>query len=260
MVARRISRRRFLAAGATVGGAAAIAIYGRRGGVTSSGALDGAETLTMSTQRFLLSPSSLAPEFTEADISSQPRPNGSINPQEPQYVALAANNFADWRLKVGGLVEQRTDFTLSDLRSFPSRTQITRHNCVEGWSFIAKWKGVQLSRILDQVRLKPEARYICFICADHVPGTVEFAGVYYESVDLEDAYHPQTILAYDMNDGTLPIAHGAPVRLRVERQLGYKSAKYIMYAWAVDRLNALKATGRGGFWEDYSRYEWYAGI
>jgi DMSO/TMAO reductase YedYZ molybdopterin-dependent catalytic subunit len=259
MVARRISRRRFLAVGATVGGAAALAIYARGHGVSSSGALDGAETLTRNTQRFLLSPSSLAPEFTEADIST-PRANGSTNPMEPQYVDLAAKNFVDWRLKVGGLVEQPSLYSLDDLRAMPSRTQITRHNCVEGWSYISKWKGVQLARVLDQVKLKPEARYIVFICADHVPGTVSFAGVYYESVDLEDAYHPQTILAYELNDQVLPIAHGAPVRVRVERQLGYKSAKYIMYAWAVDRLNALKTSGRGGFWEDYSRYEWYAGI
>jgi DMSO/TMAO reductase YedYZ molybdopterin-dependent catalytic subunit len=259
MAARRISRRRFIAAGVTLGGAAALTIYARGRGVSSSGALDGAETLTMSTQRFLQSPSSKAPEFAEADISPAPRANGSTNPEELEYVTLAANNFADWRLKFGGLVERPADFSLADLRAMPSRAQITRHNCVEGWSYIAKWKGVQLGHVLDQVKLQPEARYICFICFDHVPGTV-LAGVYYESVDLADAYHPQTILAYEMNDKPLPIAYGAPIRVRVERQLGYKSAKYIKYAWAVDRLNALKATGRGGFWEDHSRYEWYAGI
>jgi DMSO/TMAO reductase YedYZ molybdopterin-dependent catalytic subunit len=259
MAARRISRRRFLAAGATVGVAAALAVYARGRGVSSSGALDGAETLTMTTQRFFLSPSSMAPEFTEADISPKFRANGSTNPTEAAYVALAANNFADWRLKVGGLVEQPLQLSLADLRAMPARTQITRHNCVEGWSCIGKWKGVQLARIFDEAKLKPEARYIVFICADHVPGTL-LGGNYYESVDLEDAYHPQTILAYDLNDQPLPIQNGAPVRLRVERQLGYKSAKYVMYAWAVDRVNALKPTGRGGFWEDYSRYEWYAGI
>jgi DMSO/TMAO reductase YedYZ molybdopterin-dependent catalytic subunit len=258
--ARRISRRRFLAAGVTVGAAVALGTYARGRGVTSSGALDGAETLTMTTQRFFLSPTSLAPEFTEADISAQPRANGSTDPQELQYLRLVANNFADWRLKCNGLFLKRWEYALDDLKTFPARTQITRHNCVEGWSFIAKWKGVQLARILDQIGLKPEARYIHFVCVDHVPGTVEFAGVYYESLDLEEAYHPQTILAYEMNDKPLPIAHGAPIRLRVERQLGYKSAKYIMYLVATDRLNALKATGRGGFWEDYSRYEWYAGI
>ncbi len=260
MAARRISRRRFFAAGATIGGAAALAVYARRRGVSSSGALDGAETLTMSTQRFLLSPTSLAPEFNVSHVSTAPRSNGSTNPSEPAYLAASANNFADWQVRLGGLIEQPTRLSLADLRAMPSRTQVTRHNCVEGWSYIAKWKGVQLGKVLDLAKLKSEARYIIFICYDHVPGTVEFAGVYYESVDLEEAYHPQTILAYDMNDQPLSVRHGAPLRVRIERQLGYKSAKYIQYIWAVDRLNALKATGRGGFWEDYSRYEWYAGI
>jgi DMSO/TMAO reductase YedYZ molybdopterin-dependent catalytic subunit len=249
-----------LAAGATLGTAAALGVYAKGRGISSSGALDGAETLTMTTHRFLLSPSSLAPEFTEADISPTPRANGSTNPVEDKYLALAANNFADWRLKVGGLVEERMDLSLSDLRAMPSRTQITRHNCVEGWSYIAKWKGVQLAHLLDLVRLKPEARYIQFLCYDHVPGTIDLGGVYYESVDLEDAYHPQTILAYDMNDKPLPTAHGAPIRVRIERQLGYKSAKYISFVWATQSLNSLKASGHGGFWEDYSHYEWYAGI
>jgi DMSO/TMAO reductase YedYZ molybdopterin-dependent catalytic subunit len=260
MVARRISRRRFLAAGVTVGGAAALAVYAKGRGVSSSGALDGAETLTMTTQRYVLSPTSLAPEFSEADISPQFRANGSTNPTEPAYVALAANGFADWFLRVGGLVEKPALYSLEDLRGLPSRTQITRHNCVEGWSCIGKWKGVQLATLLGHVTLKPTARYIVFICADHVPGTLSLAGTYYESVDLEDAFHPQTILAYEMNDQPLPIAHGAPLRVRVERQLGYKSAKYINYVWATDRKDALKPGGRGGFWEDYSRYEWYAGI
>ena len=214
----RISRRRFLAGGALVGDAAALGIYSRRTGVTRSGALNGAETLAMSTQRFFLSPSSLAPEFSEAEIAPKFRVNGSSNPDDPAYVALAANNFVDWKLTVGGLVEQPVTFNLAELRSLPSRTQITRHNCVEGWSCIGKWKGIQLARVLDSAKLLPTARYIIFICADHVPGTLSLAGPYYESLDLEDAYHPQTILAYDLNDKPLPIANGAPVRLRVEER------------------------------------------
>jgi DMSO/TMAO reductase YedYZ molybdopterin-dependent catalytic subunit len=206
-----------------------------------------------------LSPTSLAPEFTEAQIGT-PRANGSTNPMEPAYLALAANNFTDWQVRLSGMFDAPQRLSLANLREMPARTQITRHNCVEGWSYIAKWKGVQLARVLELAKPKPEARYIVFIAYDHVPGTVEFAGVYYESIDLEEAYHPQTILAYDMNDKPLSIAHGAPLRVRVERQLGYKSAKYIQHIVAVDRLNALKITGRGGFWEDYSRYEWYAGI
>src|SRR5262245_60739203 len=130
MAARRISRRRLLAAGATVGGAAPLAAYPRGRGVSSSAALDGAETPTMTTPRIFQSPSSLAPEFTAADISATQRANGSTNPTETQYTALAANSFVDWRLKVGGLVEQPMQLSLDDLRAMPSRTQITRHNCV----------------------------------------------------------------------------------------------------------------------------------
>jgi len=117
---------------------------------------------------------------------------------------------------------------------------------------------VQLSALLDRARLKRNARYIVFYCADNLFATGDDKDKYYESIGLEDAYHPQTILAYEMNDQTLPIAHGAPLRLRVERQLGYKMAKYVMRVEAVDDL-AKTGGGRGGFWEDLG-YEWYAGI
>jgi DMSO/TMAO reductase YedYZ molybdopterin-dependent catalytic subunit len=136
----------------------------------------------------------------------------------------------------------------------PSRTQITRHDCVEGWSCIGKWKGVQLSHLLDQAKLKPEARYIVFHCADTLYGEA----LYYESIGLADALHPQTILAYEMNDETLTVPHGAPLRVRVERQLGYKMAKYIMRVEAVESFADLFG-GNGGFWEDRG-YEWYGGI
>jgi DMSO/TMAO reductase YedYZ molybdopterin-dependent catalytic subunit len=148
--------------------------------------------------------------------------------------------------------------SIAELRAMPSRTQITRHDCVEGWSCIGKWKGVQLSALLDRARLKPNARYVVFYCADNLFATGDDKDKYYESIGLEDAYHPQTILAYDMNGETLPIAHGAPLRLRVERHLGYKMAKYVMRVEAVDGLAKIGG-GRGGFWEDLG-YEWYAGI
>jgi DMSO/TMAO reductase YedYZ molybdopterin-dependent catalytic subunit len=148
--------------------------------------------------------------------------------------------------------------SLSDLRSMPSRTQITRHDCVEGWSCIGKWKGVQLSTILAKVGLRPKAKYIVFRCADSLEQTLDGSGKYYESIAIEDAYHPQTILAYEMNDVPLPVAHGAPLRLRLERQLGYKMAKYIMEIEALESFADI-GRGRGGFWEDRG-YEWYAGI
>ena len=172
--------------------------------------------------------------------------------------AHAANGFADWKLVVGGLVEQKLELSLADLRAMPSRTQITRHDCVEGWSCIGKWKGVPLSALLETAKLKPDARYIVFYCADDLGGTGTEDGKYYESIALVDAFHAQTILAYEMNDQTLPVPHGAPLRLRVERQLGYKMAKYVMRIEAVDEIAAIRG-GRGGFWEDLG-YEWYAGI
>jgi len=220
--------------------------------------LDSGETLTRVAQRALLGPKALAREYGEADLSKEFKANGSTDPQEPDYLAHAKNGFADWKLAVGGLVEQPLELSLDELRAMPSRTQITRHDCVEGWSCIGKWKGVPLSAVLDKAKLKGNARYIVFYCADNLFDTGEEKDRYYESVGLVDAFHPQTILAYEMNDQTLPVAHGAPLRLRVERQLGYKMAKYVMRIEAVDEIATIRG-GCGGFWEDLG-YEWYAGI
>ncbi len=213
---------------------------------------------TLNAQRAVIGPNDLAPEYTEADLSPQFRANGSTSPDSPEYVALSANGFADWKLKVDGLVENPAEYSLADLRAMPSRTQITKHDCVEGWSCIGKWKGVPLKQVLDQVRLKPEARFLVFHCADELEKTLDGSGIYYESIGLEDAHHPQTILAYEMNDAVLAIPHGAPLRLRVERQLGYKMAKYLMRIEAVDSFAGISG-GHGGFWEDRG-YEWYGGI
>jgi DMSO/TMAO reductase YedYZ molybdopterin-dependent catalytic subunit len=215
-----------------------------------------AEGLTRRAQRGLLDRKALAREFAEADVSRNFRVNGSTNPDDPAYVAHAQGGFADWRLVVDGLVERPLQLSLAELRAEPSRTQITRHDCVEGWSDIAKWTGARLGPLLDKAVLKREARYIVFHCADSLERTP--AGRYYESIDLLDAYHPQTILAYAMNDQPLPLAHGAPVRLRVERQLGYKQAKYVMRLEAVADFAHI-GRGKGGYWEDRG-YEWYAGI
>jgi DMSO/TMAO reductase YedYZ molybdopterin-dependent catalytic subunit len=262
-MASNLSRRRFLSGFATVAGG--VALSGCKGldDISAEDAgfrkvLSSAENLTRTTQRFFLSPSSMAKEFSEADLSPKFRANGSTNPDSPEYQAMAANGFADWKLKVGGLVETPMEFSLADLRAMPSRTQITRHDCVEGWSCIGKWQGVQLAKVLDLVKLKPEARYILFTCADELEKTLDGSGRYYETHGLEDAYHPQTILAYDMNGETLPVAHGAPLRLRTERTLGYKMAKYIMSIDAIDDFSKL-GRGNGGFWEDRG-YQWYGGL
>ncbi len=217
-----------------------------------------AEGLTLRAQRLVTDRKALAREFTPADLSKDFKANGTIRPTDEDYVALLADNFAGYRLVVDGLVERPQSLTLADVRGQPSRTQITRHDCVEGWSAIGKWKGARLGPLLDRAGLKPNARYIVFHCADTYEQTLDGSGVYYESIDLIDAYHPQTILAYEMNDATLPVAHGAPLRLRVERQLGYKHAKYVMRIEAVESLAQI-GRGSGGFWPDRG-YEGYAGI
>jgi len=197
----------------------------------------------------------LAREYTEADLSPHFPSNGTQNPNSAVYQALANGGFADWRLEVTGLVEQPSSYSLSELRQLPSRTQITRHDCVEGWSAIAKWKGARFSELVARVRPLPNARYVVFHCAD----PMDFSGTkYYESIDFDDAYHPQTILAYEWNDQVLPVAYGAPIRLRLERQLGYKMAKYVMAIEFVESFGHV-AGGKGGYWEDQG-YEWYAGI
>ncbi|MBM7045789.1 molybdopterin-dependent oxidoreductase [Rhizobium lusitanum] len=217
-----------------------------------------AERLTMGTQRLIVSPQALAPEYTEADISPSFHPNGSTQPGSAEYVQMAQTNFVDWRLKIDGLVNKPMELSLADLKKLPSRTQITRHDCVEGWSAIGKWQGVPLGLILQSAGLKPGARYAVFYCADELEQTLDGSGRYYESIDLIDAFHPQSILAYSLNGKDLAVEHGAPLRLRVERHLGYKHAKYVMRIEIRDRFNDLWG-GNGGFWEDRG-YEWYAGI
>ena len=218
--------------------------------------LGAGEKATYKVQRLLLPRKAMAQEFADADRSPQFRSNGTSIPNNLQYQALAANGFADFRLEVGGLVDRPMSFSLADLRALPSRTQTTRHDCVEGWSAIGKWTGVRLGALLETVRPKPNVRYVVFHCAD--PMEEDGSSPYYESIDMEDAFHPQTILAYEVNDQTLPVANGAPLRLRLERQLGYKMAKYVMRLELVEDYSKI-AGGKGGYWEDQG-YEWYAGI
>lgn len=217
--------------------------------------LSGAEKLTQAAQKLIVPRRAMAQEFSAADLSPEFRSNGTSNPDNPVYQALAANGFKDYRLKISGLVEHPAVYTLDELRSLPSRSQITRHDCVEGWSAIGKWQGVQLSQLLQRAQPKAGVRYAVFYCAD----PMDARGTrYYESIDMDDAYHPQTLLAYALNDAPLPIKNGAPIRLRVERQLGYKMAKYIMEIKLVESFSDI-AGGKGGYWEDLG-YEWFAGI
>jgi len=156
---------------------------------------------------------------------------------------------------VGGLVATPLSLGLEQLRAMPSRTQITRHDCVEGWSCIGKWKGAPLGKVLDLAGPQANAKYVLFRCADSL---AHDDTRYYESIYLSEAYHPQSILAYELNDATLDIPHGAPLRVRLERKLGYKQAKYIVGIELVDTLAGV-GDGKGGFWEDRG-YQWHGGI
>jgi len=217
--------------------------------------LESAEKLSEHGQRLVLGQTTpLAREYPRSDIFRNFKANGTTRPQSEDYARLAMTGFSDYRLKVEGMVARPLDLSLEQIRGLPSRTQITRHDCVEGWSAIGEWQGVPVGTLLQMSGVGNGARYLVFQCADDLAGQ----GLYYESIDLVDAYHPQTIMAYAMNGQTLPIPHGAPLRLRVERQLGYKMAKYVMRIEVVDSF-AKFGRGRGGFWEDLG-YEWYAGI
>ena len=252
-----MNRRRWLTGALATAATGLLAACGQAGTSLAEQARRMGEGLTRRTQRLLIPRDALAPTYSRADISPDFRANGSTDPAAADYRAHKANDFADYRLVIDGLVERPLALSLAELRTRPSQSQITKHDCVEGWSSIGEWTGVRLETLLDEAGLKPEARYIVFYCFDALSQT-EDGPRYYESIDLIDARHPQTLLAYDMNGEVLPVPHGAPLRLRVERQLGYKHAKYIRRIEAVESFAHIGG-GKGGYWEDRG-YEWYAGI
>ena len=215
--------------------------------------LESSENLHRVTQRGL-GGQALAREFPASDMSPVFRANGSKEGAGEDYKRHLAQGFAQWALRVDGMVARPLSLPLAALQAMPQRPQITRHDCVEGWSAIGQWQGPRLSQVLDLAQVSPAAKYIVFHCADIYGGAP-----YYESIDMVDAAHPQTILAWQMNGRPLEEAHGAPVRLRVERQLGYKHAKFVMRIEARDTLAGVYG-GKGGYWEDRSDYAWYAGI
>ena len=212
-----------------------------------------AESMHRLAHRTLAGRQALAPEYPPEARSPTMRGNGSLTVETDEYQAHLANGFEDWRLAVTGLVDNPLDLGLADLRALPQRTQITRHDCVEGWSAIAEWSGPQLSHLLDAARVREEANFIVFRCADNLNGSD-----YYESVDMVEAYHPQTIVAHRLNGEALPEKNGAPLRMRIERQLGYKHAKFLTGIEAVASIDDIQG-GNGGYWEDRG-YQWYAGM
>ncbi|HET9445664.1 MAG TPA: molybdopterin-dependent oxidoreductase [Steroidobacteraceae bacterium] len=202
------------------------------------------DLLTYKAHRLLLPAHSLAREYDYSDISSVPA-IGTTNPSDEGYQLLRANRFADWRLVVEGSVTRPHAFSLEELQRMPSRTQITRHTCEEGWSAIAQWTGVALRNVLEAAGVRSTARYVQYYAYD---GWVD-------GIDMLDALHPQTILAYGMNGRDLPISHGAPIRLRVEKQLGYKSMKFLKRIVVTDHFDDH---GRRGLIQN--GWSWYAGI
>jgi DMSO/TMAO reductase YedYZ molybdopterin-dependent catalytic subunit len=205
------------------------------------------ETLTYATQRLLMSRHSLAREFDRGRITKSVPIDGDP-PRKENYQRLLAGQFADWRLKIDGLVARPSLLSLAELKTYPSRTQITHQACEEGWSFIAEWTGVPLSYVLSLVGVLPRANYVVFYPFDSN----------WDSLDMPEALHPQTLLAYGMNGQELPTGHGAPLRLKVPRQLGYKNVKYLSRIIVTDSLKNI-GNGQGSVSQDYG-YSWYAGI
>ncbi len=252
---RALERRAFLKG--TVGAASLLALAGCDNLTQSSwfpNILNNTERLTDLVQRAMTPANALAKEYSDAEISKVFPANGNTDPGTQDYAEMTQNHFAGWNVMIHGLVTRPVTWSLAAIKEMPARTQITRHDCVEGWSAIGKWTGVPVGDLMRKVQPLPNAKYAIFHCAD-----VDDDGVpYYESMALTDCYHPQTILAYELNGQPLDVPHGAPLRLRFERQLGYKHAKYVVRIELVESLQGVGG-GKGGYWEDQG-YEWYAGI
>jgi len=250
----QISRRKLitmgLAATAGVSGVAVASRLARRYGLIPpdhGGIYGPGETLTYACQR-LLTTHSPAHEFPRSMISKTPFANATAHPSE-EFKRHQAGGFSDWRLTVDGMVERPTSFSLADLRSLALSSQITEVACEEGWSYIAEWIGTPLAKVLHEAGLHPQARYIVYFSFQHY---------WWDSIDMADALHPQTLLTWGMNDGDLPVGFGGPLRMRVPRQLGYKSVKYITRITATD---SLKGFGKGlGSASPEAGYAWYGGI
>jgi DMSO/TMAO reductase YedYZ molybdopterin-dependent catalytic subunit len=248
------SRRKLITTGlTTAAGASGLAVAARladryglippdHGGVYGVG-----ETLTYAGQRILMANHSLAREFDRNQITKFVPIDGKP-PEQEDYQRLLAGKFADWRLKIDGLVARPSLLSLAELKSYPSRTQITHQACEEGWSFIAEWTGVPLSYVLSVAGVLPQARYVAYFAFDES----------WDSLDMPEALHPQTLLAYGMNGEEIPAAHGAPLRMKVPRQLGYKNVKFLSRITVTDSLRNIR-NGLGSISPDYG-YSWYAGI
>jgi DMSO/TMAO reductase YedYZ molybdopterin-dependent catalytic subunit len=250
-----LTRRKLITGLASTGGALLAGCSSKELPPTYGNVLRMGDLLTYRTFRMLLPAQSLAREYAHGDISSSPAV-GNTNPADsqqptfnadrgPLYDRLRTGDFADWRLRVEGRVARPASFSLADLKRMPARTQITKHTCEEGWSAIAQWTGVSLRTVLDAAGILPSARFVNYYAFDDIA----------EGIDMLDALHPQTILAYGMNGRDLPLAHGAPLRMRVETQLGYKSVKFLERIVVTDEFDDLGKIG-----SLQNGWAWYVGI
>ena len=250
----QLSRRKLITTGlAAAAGVAGVAVAERvarsygllppdDGGIWGPG-----ETLTYATQRMLMAHHSMAREFNRSEISKAIPVSGDP-PKDGPYAEMLSSGFKNWSLPIDGLVARPASFSVDDLKRKPMSNQITHQACEEGWSFIAEWHGVRLSDVLNHVGVSSTARYVVVYAYDGA----------WDSLDLPDAYHPQTLLAYGLNGKEISAPHGAPLRLRVARQLGYKSVKFLERITLVDSLKNV-GDGRGSISPAYG-YSWYAGI
>ena len=249
-----ITRRQILIGGLTTAGGLMLSGCSKKLPPNYGNILRMADSFTYAAHQALLPGESLAREYSHKDISSFPA-TGTTNPCDPNlrkpnetYAKLLKGNFADWRLSIEGLVARPGTYSLADLKRLPPRTQITKHVCEEGWSAIAEWTGVPLSRVLDAAGILPSARFVVFYSYDE----------WIDCIDMFDALHPQTLVSYSMNGDELPVSFGGPLRMRVPRQLGYKSVKFLTTITLTDNI---KAFGKGlGSASPEAGYAWYAGI
>ena len=242
-------RRRLFVASITASGLVACGPVKAQLTTSLHGVLDSAQALNHA----VIGTRGSARLYTDADVDKDFRVNGLATPSDTRYAAAARDDWGGYRLPIIGLVDRPHTFTLAELRAMPQLEQITRHDCVEGWSVIGKFRGVPLATVIAMAQPQANARYVIFRCFDADDSGTE----YYESLDLHQAAHPQTMLALDLNDKPIDPDHGAPVRLRIPTQLGYKSAKWVRQ---IELAAAFPtAQSKGGYWEDQG-YEWYGGI
>jgi len=248
---RRISRRALLTSASAFGG---LLLTGCRRETfvpprVRGGLIGAADVLTMSTNRMLLLGQPLAREFPRSEIANPFPTWNQINPRNVDYQRHASEGFRNWRLPISGLVQRPIELSLDEIRKLPARTQITAHVCEQGWSAIGEWTGAPLQRLLEAAGgVTPAARYVVIHTFDG----------WYEGYDLFEVAHPQTIVAYGLNGRDLPRGNGAPLRLRVERQCGYKQLKFLRSIQAVDSLAGF-GRGTGGTNSDFG-FHWFAGV